>query len=277
MSEPRERITRSAPALPPAFDLTGRVALVTGAGAREGIGFAVARALGELGAAVVLSATSERVADRAAELREVGVPATAVTADLTSAAAAAELVAHAAGQGGLHIVVNNAGMTSVTSVGDGERGDIDGISAHSWREGIARNLDSAFFVSQAAVRSMRAAGWGRIVMVASVTGPLMAMRAEPVYAAAKAGMVGLARSIAVDNARYGITCNAVAPGWVATGSQLPHEVVEGRHTPIGRSAEPAEVAHAIAWLTTPAASYLTGQLIVVDGGGSIAEERALLG
>lgn len=261
--------------LPAALDLTGRVALVTGAGAPDGIGFAVARVLGELGAMVVLSATSDRVQDRAAELREVGVSTSAHTADLTSPSEADELVSFAARAGGLDILVNNAGMTSVTAAGDAERGELGQVSAASWREGLARNLDTAFFVSQAALKSMRAAGWGRVVMVASVTGPLMAMRAEPIYAAAKAGMVGLARSIALDNARFGITCNAVAPGWIATGSQLPHEVIEGRHTPIGRSAQPAEVANAVAWLTTPGASYLTGQLIVVDGGGSIAEERAL--
>ena len=275
MSEVREQAVPVTTGLPTALDLTDRVALVTGAGAADGIGFAVARALGALGATVVLSATSDRVHDRAAELREVGVSASAHTADLTSAAEAGELVSHAARAGGLDILVNNAGMTSVTSAGDTERGELGQISATSWREGLARNLDSAFFVSQASLKSMRQLGWGRVVMVASVTGPLMAMRAEPIYAAAKAGMVGLARSIALDNARFGITCNAVAPGWIATGSQLPHEVIEGRHTPIGRSAEPAEIANAVAWLTTPGASYLTGQLIVVDGGGSIAEERAL--
>jgi 3-oxoacyl-[acyl-carrier protein] reductase len=112
-------------------------------------------------------------------------------------------------------------------------------------------------------------------MVASVTGPVMAMRGEPVYAAAKAGMVGLMRALAVDLATSGITANAVAPGWIATGSQLPHEVREGEHAPIGRSGRPEEVAAAVAWFASSEASYCSGQLLVVDAAAGIAEERAL--
>jgi 3-oxoacyl-[acyl-carrier protein] reductase len=93
------------------------------------------------------------------------------------------------------------------------------------------------------------------------------------YGAAKAGMVGLTRSLAVEVARSGITVNAVCPGWIATASQTAHEHEQGLRTPVGRSATADEIANVAVWLCTPGASYLTGQAIVVDGGNSIAEER----
>ena len=178
------------------------------------------------------------------------------------------------------ILVNNAGMTSVTMptgtdepAAGIERGTVGELSYEQWRASLARNLDTAFLVTRAVLPLMRRQRWGRVVMVASVTGPVTAMRAEAPYAAAKAGMVGLTRSVALDYAADGITANAVAPGWIATGSQTPDEALQGGRTPIGRSASPAEVAAAIAFLCTPGASYVTGHCLVVDGGNSIAEER----
>ena len=261
--------------LPPSLDLTGRAALVTGAGSETGIGFAAARALAELGASITVAATTDRVHERADELTARGYAARGVIAELTDPRASEALVRAACEQWGrLDIVVNNAGMTSVTVPGAGEGGDALALDADAWRASMARNLDSAYFVSRAAIPSMRESGWGRIVMVASVTGPVMAMRAESAYAAAKAGMVGLARSLAVDFAAEGITVNSVAPGWIATGSQTAHEREQGLRTPMRRSATADEVASAIAWLCTPGAAYTTGQCLVVDGGNSISEERA---
>jgi 3-oxoacyl-[acyl-carrier protein] reductase len=111
-------------------------------------------------------------------------------------------------------------------------------------------------------------------MVSSVTGAVMAMRNQPVYAAAKAGMVGLTKSIALDEAKYGITCNAVLPGWIATESISDAEKLNGNSVPMGRGGTPDEVAALIAWLATAEASYITGQAIVIDGGNSIMEERS---
>ena len=261
--------------LPASLDLTGRAALITGAGSESGIGFAAARALAELGASVTVAATTERIHERVAELTSLGYAAHGAIADLTDPMAAEALV-HSTREhwGRLDIVVNNAGMTSVARPGATEGGDALSLDPDAWRASMARNLDSAYYVSRAAIPAMVEASWGRIVMVTSVTGPVMAMRAESAYAAAKAGMVGLARSLAVDFAADGITVNAVAPGWIATGSQTDHEREQGLRTPMRRSATADEVASAIAWLCTPGAAYTTGQCIVVDGGNSIAEERA---
>jgi 3-oxoacyl-[acyl-carrier protein] reductase len=259
---------------PAAFDLSGRVAVVTGAGSPDGIGFAAARLLAALGAAVMLGATTARAHDRAAELRRAGFEAEGTAGDLTAPGAAADLVAATLARWGrLDIVVNNAGMISVTQPVF-ESGAVDAMTLADWRAALDRNLTSAFLVTQAALPVLTGRGWGRVIMVASVTGPVMAMRADAGYAAAKAGMAGLARAAALDAATHGVTVNAVAPGWIATGSQTPHEHRQGLATPIGRSATPAEVAAAVAWLATPGASYITGQCVVVDGGNSIAEERA---
>jgi 3-oxoacyl-[acyl-carrier protein] reductase len=258
---------------PASFDLTGRVALVTGAGSPNGIGMATARLLAELGASVAVTSTTDRIEERVAELAALGVSASGHVADLTDEDQVAGVVAGAASaHGGLDIVVNNAGMVSVGS--GTESGRLTGMSLATWRAGLGRNLDTAFLVSRAAMPHVAGRGWGRIVNVTSVTGPVMAMRDEPAYAAAKAAMVGLARSIAVDYGAAGVTANAVAPGWIATGSQTPHEHEQGRRTPVGRSARPEEVASAVAWLCTPGAAYVTGQCLVVDGGNSVAEERA---
>ena len=111
-------------------------------------------------------------------------------------------------------------------------------------------------------------------MVSSVTGAVMAMRNDVAYSAAKAGMLGLTRALALDEAEFGITVNSISPGWIATGSQTEHEATQGRATALGRSGTALEVGACIAWLCSIEASYITGQNIVIDGGNSIAEERS---
>jgi len=251
-------------------DFTGKRFLVTGAGSSQGIGFAAARALSERGAAIFLTSLSSRVHDRADEIHAFG-----ASADLTDPGQVNELISLAVDKlGGLDGIVNNAGMTSVVDDGNPEFNSIDETSLDQWRKSFARNLDSAFLVTKSALPFLRMQTSGRIVMVSSTTGTISAIQNNVAYASAKAGLAGLVRALALDEAKNHITVNAVAPGWIATDSQTKFEIKHGDATPMGRSGTPAEVASAIAWLCSPGASYITGQLIIVDGGNSLQEEHA---
>lgn len=249
------------------FSLAGKRALISGAGAPGGIGVAIAKVLKDLGAEVFITSTTERIHERAKELGVTG-----LIADLTSESDSLRVIASVER---LDVLVNNAGMTSVNSpLGTDEASDLTNITSEAWQRGIQRNLDTAFNLTKAALPLLRKSDNGRIVMVSSVTGGLMAMANQPVYAAAKAAMIGLMRSIALDEAKYGVTCNAILPGWIETDTQSSHEKLQGLKTPLGRNGKPEEIASLVGWLASNDSGYMTGQTLVIDGGNSISEERA---
>lgn len=243
--------------------LDGRVALVTGAGSPEGIGFAVAARLKYLGATVAIVSTTKRIHERASELGVTG-----FVADLTDEAEVGALVDAVGEQvGDISVLVNNAGLASKAS--PEVLRPVAQLSYEEWQAEIDRNLGTAFLTSRAVVPGMAERGWGRIVNLSATAGPVNALPAEAAYAAAKAGVLGLTRALAMEVVADGVTVNAVAPGIIRTASSTVAELKRSLDSPMGRPGSPDEVAAAIAFLCTPAASYITGQLLVIDGGNSV--------
>lgn len=244
--------------------LAGQVALVTGAGA--GIGFAVAEALAGAGARVALNDLDPALAAAAAARVGPGLAA-AYPADIADVAALRAAVARVAAElGGPHICVANAGITRFEPFLDAEPERFDRLTAV--------NLRGTYFTAQAAARAMIAAGIaGRIVLVSSVTG-LRAIGGLSAYGVTKAGIVAMARSLALELGRHGITVNAVAPGATVTERTLTetpnYEADWGAVTPTGRAGHGADIAAAVRFLASPEAAQISGQTLVVDGGWSLA-------
>lgn len=247
--------------------MTGR-ALVTGAGAQDGIGMAIARRLAQDGVHVAITATTSRIHERAAELRAEGLSVEGHVAELTDKAQVARLVEAI---GAIGILVNNAGMGTIAA--PASQIAFANLDEAEWDRGLAVSLKTAFLVTRAVLPGMLERRQGRIVMVSSVTGPYVSNPGEAAYSAAKAGMIGLTHALALEVAEAGITVNAVAPGWIATGASTDEEVQAALHTPPKRAGRPSEVAAAVAFLASDEASYVNGATLVVDGGNMLQERK----
>jgi 3-oxoacyl-[acyl-carrier protein] reductase len=244
------------------FDLTGKTALVTGASG--GIGGAIAKALHAQGATVVLSGTRQAALD--ATKAELGARAFTVIANLSDTASVEALPksAEEAAGAAIDILVNNAGITKDNL--------FMRMKDEEWDSVIAVNLTAAFRLSRAVLRGMMKKRWGRIVQITSVVGAT-GNPGQGNYAAAKAGLVGMTKSLAAEVASRNITVNCVAPGFIRTAmtevlTDAQKEMIAAR-IPAGRMGSPAEIAAAVAFLASEEAAYVTGETLQINGGMSM--------
>lgn len=242
------------------IDLTNRIALVTGAS--RGIGRATALALARRGALVAAAARGTNAEGTAAEIRDAGGRAEALALDVTDAAAIAEAVnGIVARHGRLDIVVSNAGIARDQLLLRMKRDDWDVV--------IATNLTAAFVLTQAALKPMLKQRSGRVIAISSVVGQ-MGNTGQANYAASKAGLIGFCKAAAREVASRGITVNVVAPGLIETDmtrelTGASREDWAGR-IPLGRLGTPEDVAHAVCFLASDEAAYITGHVLAVNGG-----------
>jgi NAD(P)-dependent dehydrogenase (short-subunit alcohol dehydrogenase family) len=243
--------------------LEGRVALVTGAG--SGIGEATARRFAREGAIVVVNDVDmERARPIAAGLQRDGARALSVAADVTRRADVEAMVNHVVGEfGRLDVLVNNAGINRDAMSHK--------MTEEQWDQVLTVNLKGTFLCAQAALGRMRERGWGRVINTSSIGA--LGNIGQANYSASKAGVIGLTHTLALEYAKYGITVNCVAPGPVMTPmlAGVPEAIREKivARVPVGRIAQPDEIAGVHAFLASDDAAFITGQVLFVDGGMSV--------
>ena len=249
--------------MPVPDELTGKVAVVTGAG--RGMGRAVALRLSAAGASVVVNDLSVEAAEATAVmLRDAGGRAIAVSGNVTNSSDVAAVMDRAvSGFRSLHILVNAAGVLRRTAVFD--------MGEDEWDFVINVNLKGTFLPSRAVLPAMREAGWGRIVNFSSTAGKTTSTLGSAAYTSSKHAVLGLTRHLALEEASHGITVNAVCPGLIDT-EMVQDEIDKARKSayansfPISRLGEPSEVAELVAFLASDRAAYITGAALDVSGG-----------
>lgn len=242
------------------MDLSNRVAIVTGSG--RGIGRAIALKLAEVGATVVVNDIGEAAQSVAEEIRAMNRQSLAILADVSSSSDVARLMETTkATYGKVDILVNNAGITRDQI--------LVRMSDEDWDRVLNVNLRSVFLCSRAVLRQMIKQRWGRIISIASIVG-VAGNPGQANYASAKAGIIGLTRTIAREVASRGITANVIAPGFIDTEMTQRLEEKQRQelmgHIPLGYPGSPRDVAEAVAFLASEEARYITGQILNVDGG-----------
>jgi 3-oxoacyl-[acyl-carrier protein] reductase len=251
-----------APLLLPSFSVLGKKAFVTG-GSR-GIGRACALTLAAAGADVAVGSSPngvEQAEGVCREIRDLGRRAEAYACDVGTRGALKTMCARVTEDFQIDILVNNAGVT--------RDGLFRRMDREAWDEVINTNLNSVFEITQHFIEAMAARGWGRVINISSIVGQIGNF-GQANYAAAKAGLIGLTKTLAREYARKGVTVNAIAPGFVKTRmlDGVPDKALQSvlDITPVGRLGEPMEIGASVLYLASPSASFVTGHVLDVNGG-----------